>query len=196
MDSYLTIEKSARVITTAKKSKFIASVKNVESEEEAKKFITEIKKEFKDASHHPYAYMIHEIFNSSDDGEPLNTAGKPILDVILKKNLKNVVIVVTRYFGGVKLGIGGLIRAYREAALKGIEVAEIVEKFYEGVISFSVPYEFFGDVTRLFQKYGCTVLDRRMEHDAFFKVSIKKKDKESFLNELLKKTKGNVKLSF
>jgi uncharacterized YigZ family protein len=196
MDSYLTIEKSARVITTAKKSKFIASVKNVESEEEAKKFITEIKKEFKDASHNPYAYIVNEIFNSSDDGEPLNTAGKPILDVILKKNLKNVVIVVTRYFGGVKLGIGGLIRAYREAALKGIEIAEIIEKFYEGVISFSVPYEFFGDVTRLFQKYGCTVLNRRMEHDAFFKVSIKKKDKESFLNELLKKTKGNVKLSF
>lgn len=196
MDSYLTIEKPARIILNVKKSKFIASVKNVESEEEAKKVITEIKKEFKDASHNPYAYIVNEIFNSSDDGEPLNTAGKPILDVILKKNLKNVVIVVTRYFGGVKLGIGGLIRAYREAALKGIEIAEIIEKFYEGVISFSVPYEFFGDVTRLFQKYGCTVLDRRMEHDAFFKVSIKKKDKESFLNELLKKTKGNVKLSF
>jgi len=192
MDSYLTVEKPARVIINIKKSKFVASLKNVKNEKEAKNFINEIKKEFKDASHNPYAYVVNDIFNSSDDGEPLNTARKPILDVILKKNLKNVVIVVTRYFGGIKLGIGGLIHAYRKAALKGIEASGIIEKFYEGVISFSVPYEFFGDANRLFQKYGCTVLERRMERDAFFKVSVKERDKENFLNEILKKTKGKV----
>jgi len=192
MDSYLTIEKLARVITNIKKSKFVASLKNVKNEKEAKNFINEIKKEFKDASHNPYAYVVNDIFNSSDDGEPLNTAGKPILDLILKKNLKNVVIVVTRYFGGIKLGIGGLIRAYREAALNGIEASDIVEKFYEEETSFFVDYEFFGDINKMIQKYHCKILEKKMENKAFFKVSVKKRDKENFLNEILKKTKGNV----
>lgn len=196
MDSYLTVEKPARVIINIKKSKFVASLKNVKNEKEAKNFINEIKKEFKDASHNPYAYVVNDIFNSSDDSEPLNTAGKPILDVILKKNLKNVVIVVTRYFGGIKLGIGGLIHAYREAALKGIEASGIVEKFYEEEISFFVDYEFFGDINKMIQKYQCKILEKKMENNAFFKVSVKKRDKENFLNEILKKTKGNAKLSF
>lgn len=196
MDSYLTVEKPARVIMNIKKSKFVASLKNVENEKGAKNFINEIKKEFKDASHNPYAYVVNDIFNSSDDGEPLNTAGKPILDVILKKNLKNIVIIVTRYFGGIKLGIGGLIRAYREAALKGIEASGIVEKFYEEEISFFVDYKFFGDINKMIQKYHCKILEKKMENNAFFKISIRKRDKENFLNEILKKTKGNAKLSF
>ena len=196
MDSYLTVKKPARVIINIKKSKFIASLKNVKNEAEAKNFINEIKKEFKDASHNPYAYVVNDIFNSSDDSEPLNTAGKPILDVILKKNLKNVVIVVTRYFGGIKLGVGGLIRAYREAALKGIEASGTIEKFYEEEISFFVDYEFFGEINIIFHKYHCKILEKKMENNAFFKISIRKRDKENFLNEILKKTKGKVKLSF
>ncbi|RLF93332.1 YigZ family protein [Thermococci archaeon] len=196
MDSYLTVKKPARVIINIKKSKFIASLKNVKNEAEAKNFINEIKKEFKDASHNPYAYVVNDIFNSSDDSEPLNTAGKPILDVILKKNLKNVVIVVTRYFGGIKLGVGGLIRAYREAALKGIEASGTIEKFYEEEISFFVDYEFFGEINKTIQKYRCKILEKKMENNAFFKISIRKRDKENFLNEILKKTKGKVKLSF
>lgn len=196
MDSYLTVKKPARVIINIKKSKFIASLKNVENEKEAKNFINEIKKEFKDASLNPYAYVVNDIFNSSDDSEPLNTAGKPILDVILKKNLKNVVIVVTRYFGGIKLGVGGLIRAYREAALKGIEASGTIEKFYEEEISFFVDYEFFGEINKTIQKYRCKILEKKMENNAFFKISIRKRDKENFLNEILKKTKGKVKLSF
>ena len=196
MDSYLTVKKPARVIINIKKSKFIASLKNVKNEAEAKNFINEIKKEFKDASHNPYAYVVNDIFNSSDDSEPLNTAGKPILDVILKKNLKNVVIVVTRYFGGIKLGVGGLIRAYREAALKGIEASGTIEKFYEEEISFFVDYKFFGEINKTIQKYRCKILEKKMENNAFFKISIRKRDKENFLNEILKKTKGKVKLSF
>ena len=196
MDSYLTVKESARVIINIKKSKFVTSLKNVKNVEEAKNFIKEIKKEFKDASHNPYAYVVNDIFNSSDDSEPLNTAGKPILDVILKKNLKNVVIVVTRYFGGIKLGIGGLIRAYRETALKGIEASGIIESFYEEEISFFVDYEFFGDINKIIQKYHCKILEKKMENNAFFKISIRERDKENFLNETLKKTKGNAKLSF
>ena len=196
MDSYLTVKESARVIINIKKSKFVTSLKNVKNVEEAKNFINKIKKEFKDASHNPYAYRVEDIFNSSDDGEPLNTAGKPILDVILKKNLKNVVIVVTRYFGGIKLGIGGLIRAYRETALKGIEASGIIESFYEEEISFFVDYEFFGDINKIIQKYHCKILEKKMENNAFFKISIRERDKENFLNETLKKTKGNAKLSF
>jgi len=94
------------------------------------------------------------------------------------------------------LGVGGLIRAYREAALKGIEASGTIEKFYEEEISFFVDYEFFGEINKTIQKYRCKILEKKMENNAFFKISIRKRDKENFLNEILKKTKGKVKLSF
>jgi len=192
MDSYLTVEKQARVAIKIKKSKFIASIRPIENEEEAKAYIESIRREFKDASHNPYAYVVNDRFSSSDDGEPLNTAGKQILDVILKKNLKNLVIVVTRYFGGIKLGVGGLIRAYREATLKGIDASGIVEKFYEEIISFSVDYSFLQMVNSTLYRSKCRILDKKLEKRAFFKVSIRKRDKESFINDLLKRTRGDA----
>ena len=192
MDSYLTVEKQARVAIKIKKSKFIASVRPIENEEEAKAYIESIRREFKDASHSPYAYVVNDRFNSSDDGEPLNTAGKQILDLILKKNLKNLVIVVTRYFGGIKLGVGGLIRAYREATLKGIDASGIVEKFYEEIISFSVDYSFLQMVNSTLYRSKCRILEKKLEKRAFFKVSIRKRDKESFINDVLKRTRGDA----
>ena len=114
---------------TEKKSKFIGYVKHVETEEEANQFIAEIKSKHWDAKHNVYAYILGEngsTQRSTDDGEPAGTAGRPVLEVIKGENLTNTAVVVTRYFGGVLLGTGGLVRAYGKAAKLAIENAEIV----------------------------------------------------------------------
>jgi len=122
------IKKSARDEIIEKKSRFIASVYPVFSKIEAEEKILEIKKEFWDATHNVYAYILPgNISKYSDDGEPQGTAGLPVYNVLQKKDLENVLVVVTRYFGGTLLGKGGLIRAYTDATKKGLESAEVFE---------------------------------------------------------------------
>jgi uncharacterized YigZ family protein len=196
MEYYLTVKTPSKTVLRIKKSKFITSVAPIEREEEAKAFIAAVKEEFPDATHHPYGYSVDDVVRSSDDGEPLNTAGKPILSAIEKKKVNNLVIVVTRYFGGVKLGIGGLIRAYREAALTSIEAAGITKKFCMVDLAFSVPYDVFGGASSVLEQYPCTILEEKMKEVAFFHISLRKKDKEQFISDLLKKTKGNVTVHF
>lgn len=131
-----TIEENTTAIVEEKRSKFIADIFCVETQEEANKRIQEIKKKYHDARHHCYAYIVYEDGikqkKFSDDGEPGGTAGSPILNVIEKNDLCNVLIVVTRYFGGILLGAGGLVRAYTEAAVNAIKSANIIEKI-EGI---------------------------------------------------------------
>lgn len=129
MVSYKTIKKETIFEETIKKSKFISNIKEVKSEESAKEFIKSIKERYKGATHNVPAFVIGyngEIKWASDDGEPSGTAGMPILKVLETKKITNVAIVVTRYFGGIKLGTGGLSRAYSGMALKAIEEAGIV----------------------------------------------------------------------
>ncbi|MBO4927868.1 MAG: YigZ family protein [Clostridiales bacterium] len=126
--SWKTVSKRARIEYEVKKSVFIADVSPCASGEEATDFIRSIKKEFPDARHHVYAYRAGDVpleQRYSDDGEPSGTAGMPVLDVILHRELEDVVCVVTRYFGGILLGTGGLTRAYSTAASQGIEAAEV-----------------------------------------------------------------------
>lgn len=114
-----------------KKSRFIATVNPVESEEEALEFIEGLKKKYWDASHNCYAYIIgtkNPLMRCSDDGEPSKTAGKPMLDILLSHELTNLVVVVTRYFGGTLLGTGGLVKAYQAAALEGLNQSLIIKK--------------------------------------------------------------------
>lgn len=128
--SFKTINERATAEITEKKSRFIANVCPVNTEEEALSFIAEIKKQHYNARHNCFAYIINEkipIIRFSDDGEPSGTAGKPILDILTNEGLKNVVIVITRYFGGTLLGTGGLIRAYGKSAKEGIIAGKIVE---------------------------------------------------------------------
>ena len=116
---------------TEKKSRFIATVRPVESEDEAVSFINETKKKYWDARHNCSAFVIgkrQELTRCSDDGEPAGTAGRPMLDVLLKENIHNAAVVVTRYFGGVLLGTGGLVRAYQQATKAGLLASEIIEK--------------------------------------------------------------------
>ncbi|GIM45673.1 IMPACT family member YvyE [Collibacillus ludicampi] len=147
--SYRTIHGYGEETIIIKKSKFIGYAMPVTSEEEAVAFIEEIRKKHWDATHNCYAYQIgyhDEIQKSSDDGEPSGTAGKPILEVIKKERLKNVVVVVTRYFGGIMLGAGGLVRAYGQTAASGLKAAGIVTRLLCNQVHISIDYTWLGKV--------------------------------------------------
>jgi len=131
------------------KSRFIGYSKPISSEDEAIAFIQEIKSKHKDATHNVYAYVYGEnnnIQRYSDDGEPSGTAGIPVLEVIKKEDLRNVVVVVTRYFGGIKLGTGGLVRAYTKGAKIGLDAGLIVDKILYKKIKFRIDYTLYGKV--------------------------------------------------
>ena len=131
MSTYKTLHEFGMDEIIIEKSTFIGYAKPIKTEEEAIEFINEIKKKHKDATHNVWAYTVGKTMNIqrySDDGEPQGTAGIPTLEVIKKEDLRDVVVVVTRYFGGVKLGAGGLVRAYTKGAKIGIDAAKVIEK--------------------------------------------------------------------
>ncbi len=152
MDRYLTINKESRVKIAVGACRFIASVGFCSSEEQARNFIHSVQGEFSDAAHNAYAYKIgsgdEAVIRTSDAAEPVGTAGPPLLSAIEKAGVTNVVLVGTRYFGGVKLGIGGLIRAYRACGQAGLEKAGIREKIGKKEYTLSIPYDFIGQVMK------------------------------------------------
>ena len=151
-DTYNMLSSPGEGLYKEKGSKFIASAFTVMSEEEAKSAIGDIKKQYYDARHHCYAYMLGpdmKQFRSSDDGEPSGTAGKPILNQILSKDVTNVCVVVTRYFGGIKLGTSGLINAYKTAAREALDNATIVEKTINEFYSLEFAYPLMNEVMRI-----------------------------------------------
>lgn len=146
---YKTVNGFGEASITEKKSKFIASVKPVNNEDEAQEFILELKKKYYDASHNVFAYRIYEktcIERQSDDKEPGQTAGLPVLNAMRTEDVINAVIVVTRYFGGVLLGTGGLVRAYGGAAKKGLAAAGIAEKILYDRVYIITDYNFSGKI--------------------------------------------------
>ena len=147
--SYFTVKGYSEAEISIQRSRFIAYVERVTTEEEAQTFIEKIKKLHWNASHNCSAYMIGETDNiqkANDDGEPTGTAGVPILEVLKQRKLKDTVVVITRYFGGVKLGAGGLIRAYGSATSEGINAAGVVERRLAQVYNSSMDYHFLGKV--------------------------------------------------
>lgn len=153
MEKFKTIKTNAIVEIEEKRSRFIGSAFYVENEEEAERIIKDIKKKYYDARHNCFAYIINNgnaTKRFSDDGEPSGTAGSPILNVLEKNELYNVLVIVTRYFGGILLGAGGLVRAYTEAAVKAIEKAEIVEQENGFELEIWISYQ---DMEKL--KYYC-----------------------------------------
>lgn len=147
LNRYRTVRKENNREIVIKKSRFIGYAKPVESEEEAVAFIEEIKRLHRTATHNCSAYIVGERDQhqkASDDGEPSGTAGKPILEVIRNKGLKNVAVVVTRYFGGIMLGAGGLVRAYTDGAVAGIEAAEEIELVLHREVFVEVDYTWYG----------------------------------------------------
>lgn len=146
-ENYMTIGTTGSKELIISKSRFIAHCARAETEEEAINFIQTIKKEHHNATHNCSAYLIgahDQIQKANDDGEPSGTAGVPILEVLKKQGLKDVVVVVTRYFGGIKLGAGGLVRAYGKATTQGIEASGIVERKLYNRMKVSVDYTLLG----------------------------------------------------
>ncbi|CAM4312546.1 YigZ family protein [Paenibacillus alkaliterrae] len=147
LDKYRTVRRQGHAEIVIKKSRFIGHAKPVETEEEAVAFINEIKQLHKQATHNCSAYIVGErdqFQKASDDGEPSGTAGKPILEVIKHKGLKNVAVVVTRYFGGIMLGAGGLVRAYTDGAVAGIGAADEIVNVRHREVFVDVDYTWYG----------------------------------------------------
>lgn len=148
-NNYKTVKSYGESEIIIQKSRFITYVNRAESEKEAQDFIQSIKQSHRDATHNCSAYIIGEhdqIQKANDDGEPSGTAGFPMLEVLKKQGLKDTVVVVTRYFGGIKLGGGGLIRAYGKATTEGIDAAKVVERKLHNLIKISIDYTWLGKV--------------------------------------------------
>ena len=181
--NYKTVrEKFARESFVEKKSEFIASVARVENEDEAKGFVEKIKKEYPDATHNCYAYILKgtEIARFSDDGEPQGTAGMPILEVIKRENLVGVCVVVTRYFGGILLGAGGLVRAYAKGAKIGIDKAGAAEFCEHITFDFTVGYGEYEKVLRDMEKNNTVCMGNDFSENVIFHLSCTEENYENF----------------
>ena len=184
---------------TEKKSRFIATVRPVESEDEAVSFINETKKKYWDARHNCSAFVIgkrQELTRCSDDGEPAGTAGRPMLDVLLKENIHNAAVVVTRYFGGVLLGTGGLVRAYQQATKAGLSASDIIEKKDCAVLFIRTDYTGIGRLQYLFAQEKITVMDTAYEADVLVKAVIPENDKKRIEKTIIEQTNGTAKLEW
>jgi len=191
---YTSVEKEAIAEITEKKSRFIAHVRHVETEEEAMAFVDKIKKQHYSARHNVYAYILSSGTKKyTDDGEPSKTAGLPILEMMEKQNITDVVCVVTRYFGGTLLGTGGLVRAYTEAAKEGINASGIVTMTKCDLLELCVPYPTLGSVEYLLKNTGALVEDKNYSEDITITLSIKCAHTDSLINTLKNDFSGSVK---
>lgn len=178
LDEYTTVNQSISIRRVIERSRFLAHVKEVESEEQARQFINAIKEEHRQATHNCSAYVLgispHVTTYSDDDGEPSGTAGKPILGAILKQELTNVAVVVTRYFGGKKLGIRGLIDAYGGVAEEALVAAGRKQKILETLISLTCSYDQVNRVMYLVDKYQARVVESSYTDKAAMVLSIRR----------------------
>lgn len=191
---YLSIKEFKRDKFLVKGSKFIATAIPVGSEEEAELWLKKIKKEFHDATHNPYAYVLRqgEIQKSTDDGEPSGTAGRQILSAILSQNLKDILIVVTRYFGGVKLGTGGLSKAYYESALRVLRSCVFIKKELKEDIVLLFPKKYFDRVQMILNKEKVKVKKLSFGDRARMEIEVSKEIISKLKEELMNKTRGEI----
>ena len=188
MSNYKTLHKFGVDEYIVEKSTFIGYAKPIKTEEEAIEFINEIKKKHKDATHNVWAYTVGENMNIqrySDDGEPQGTAGIPTLEVIKKEDLRDVVVVVTRYFGGVKLGAGGLVRAYTKGAKIGIEAGIVIEKVKYTEVKIKIEYTQLGRIQNEIMNLGYTLKDTIYSEDVELIVYSKVEDAQSLIDRMI-----------
>lgn len=174
---YNTILNPSQGYYKEKGSKFISRLVHVESEKDCKDFLIEMKKEFYDARHHCYAYRLdpeNERTRSNDDGEPAGSAGKPILNQLLSHELYNVMVVVIRYFGGTKLGVSGLINAYKLSTRDAIEESKIIIKHISNVYTLHFEYPKLNDVMRIIKEEKISIIQQDFSISCFIKIEIKK----------------------
>lgn len=195
LKQYRTIEKDGVFEIEIKKSRFICHLKRVDDEAEALSFIETIKKEHAKATHNCSAYLIGEndsIQRAHDDGEPTGTAGVPMLEVLKKEQLKNVAAVVTRYFGGIKLGAGGLIRAYGKAVSKAVAEIGVVEGNLQQEIQATIEYTALGKVENLLRGSTYTIKDILYTDQVTFVCLVREKEVEQFYADMIEWVSNQV----
>lgn len=182
-----------------KKSRFIATVLPIETEEEALEFIAKMKKKYWDARHNCYAYVIgerQELQRCSDDGEPNGTAGRPMLDVLLYEDIHNTVVVVTRYFGGVLLGTGGLVRAYQKATRSGLESSVIIEKQRGMFGNIVTDYNGIGKIQYILAQNNIPIADSIYGENVSIQVVVPAQQQEKIEKELIEGTNGKAEIGW
>ncbi|MDY0103129.1 MAG: YigZ family protein [Lentimicrobium sp.] len=188
-DTYKTITQPSSGIYKEKGSKFIALAYPVTVEDGVKQILEDLRKEYYDARHHCYAYCLgpdRSAWRVNDDGEPSGTGGKPIHGQILSFDLTNILIVVVRYFGGTKLGVSGLINAYKSAAKDALLQAEIVEKTVNEIYRIEFPYELMNDVMRIIKEEDLYMIDNQFNNSCTITYSIRKNEADRVKSKLLK----------
>lgn len=186
-DSYKVVTTSGAGLYKEKGSKFIAEAFPVHSEADVKARVAEIKKKYFDAKHHCYAFMIgpdKSCFRSSDDGEPSGTAGKPILNQILSKDVTNVCVVVTRYFGGQLLGVPGLINAYKTASREALDNCIIVEKTIDEIYSLEFDYPLLNDVMRILKEENLEQQNPKFEMRCYLEISVRQSESDRIVEKI------------
>lgn len=195
-DEYFTIESKASAEIKIKGSRFLGTAAPATDEPAAENFIRLIEKQYHNATHHCFAYRINTpqnlIHRWSDAGEPSGTAGVPIYHVIVGRNLLNIVVVITRYFGGIKLGKGGLVRAYSDCTKEVLAKAEIIKRFHFAPLTFSFPYDFTGNVLHYISKMQATMKSSLYDQQVEFTVEIPGSLYDIFKNNIIDLTAGKV----
>lgn len=182
-EKYFTIDKSVESIYKEKGSKFLSFLYPVSSVDEVKEYLTQLKKKYYDATHHCYAYIIgyhKETFRMNDDGEPSSTAGKPIYGQLQSNDLTNVLLVVVRYFGGTKLGVSGLIKAYKESSAECIALAQIVEKQVKNKYNIYFAYEDMNVVMNILKQNNAEQKKQVFDLNCQIEVLIDKRNTSKF----------------
>lgn len=178
-----------------KKSRFIATLEKIETEEEALAFIARMKKQYWDARHNCYAFVAgknHELQRCSDDGEPNGTAGRPMLDVLLREDVHNLVVVVTRYFGGTLLGTGGLVRAYQKSVQEGLKNSIIIEKMQGRLLTVDTDYNSVGKIQYILAQREITTMDSVYTDKVEIKVMVPVERMEELQEAITEGTNGTA----
>lgn len=193
---YLIPAQTVRVETIVINSRFVATAGRADTVDEAKQFIQSIRAEMPDATHHVYAFKVgfggSVIEGMSDDGEPSGTAGPPVLAVLRGANLGDVVVVITRYFGGTKLGTGGLVRAYRDAARQVLAALPTESKIEKRMIGLTIPYPFFERVRLLLEAYQATIEEQEFDTEVTLYATIPVDQLEALASAVQNLTAGQV----
>ena len=197
-DKYYTILEDYSGEIKIQKSRFISNIFHLGKKEDSSLFIDRIKKKYYDAKHHPFAYRIghdENNFRFNDDGEPSGSSGKPILDAIDKYELRDVLIVVTRYFGGIKLGVGGLKRAYFESSEECIKKSKIIEKFLCEKIRISFDYAYIGAIMNLIEKNNINIIENKSAADVNILCELRISQIQQFEENIINLTNGSVSIN-
>lgn len=200
MENFISIKENVKVEIVVKKSKFICNLLIVNTQEEAENYIKQLKKKYFDARHNCIAYRVLEdekiIEKSSDDGEPSGTAGGPMLNILQKNNLCNVLVVVTRYFGGILLGTGGLVRAYSDATLEAINNSEMIEKCMGQEAEVEIEYNNLENF-KYYCKKNNIIIENFVYSDIIFcKIQLQESSKQRLIEDFETKKVNLIKLKF